>query len=260
MSISSPNGHAPLILIVDDIPENIQILHQILIRDNYSFAIASSGAETFSVLEKKMPDLILLDVMMDDMDGFEVCRRLKENPKAAEIPVIFLTARVRLEDKVKGFRAGAVDYITKPFEEDEVVARVRTHVQLKRAGDTMKRYAQELEGKNNLITKQNEELEENYRNLSRRQEEIIALERHNAMMRLAITTNHELNQPLTVIQGYLDMLLKSLPPGSLQEHQMKYLQRIESSFDKMLKIMERFRKSPLSLLDEHQTGGASGDA
>lgn len=242
----------PLILLVDDIPENLQVLHQILNGENYSFAIASSGKETFAVLEKKLPDLILLDIMMDDMDGYEICRRLKENPKTAGIPVIFLTARVRVEDKVKGFRLGAVDYITKPFEEAEVVARVRTHLNLKLSTDAIKNYNRDLEEKNRLISRQKEQLETSYRKFQESQDEIIQLEKKNAMMRLAITTNHELNQPLTVMQGYLDMFCQSLPDGTLDERQRRYLVRVESSFKKMIEIMEQFRKSPLALLEEAQ--------
>ncbi len=121
----------PLILIVDDIPENIEVLLQILYRDNYLFGIATNGEETYSAIENQHPDLILLDIMLPDTDGFEICKNLKSIEKTADIPIIFLSARVELEDKVKGFKLGAVDYITKPFEEEEVIARVRTHIRLK---------------------------------------------------------------------------------------------------------------------------------
>ncbi len=255
----------PLILLVDDIPENIQILHQILSTEHYSFAIASSGKETFAVLEKKLPDLILLDIMLDDMDGFEICRRLKEEPVTAEVPVIFLTARVRLEDKVRGFKLGAVDYITKPFEEAEVVARVRSHVYSKRANDTIKMYNRQLEdynrelaGKNKQIFQQKQELEENvqkleesYQELHRSQQEVIELEKRNAIMAMAVTTNHELNQPLTVMQGYLELLRQSLPEESLSPQQIKYLERIQGGFGRMVAIMDKFRKSPSSHIEEY---------
>ncbi len=126
------NKQHSLILIVDDYPENIQILLQILHSEKYSFAVATCGAEVFLSIEAELPDLILLDVMLPDMDGFEICERLKKDPKTANIPVIFLTAKVEIEDKVRGFGVGAVDYITKPFDENEVTARVTTHLRLQK--------------------------------------------------------------------------------------------------------------------------------
>ncbi|MCU0287751.1 MAG: response regulator [Acidobacteria bacterium] len=248
----------PLILLVDDILQNIQILHHILSHENYSFALAGSGAETFAVLEKKLPDLILLDIMLEGMDGFEICKHLKSDPKTAGIPVIFLTARVRLEDKVKGFQLGAVDYITKPFEEAEVIARVRTHLQLKRSADIIKKYNEQLEAvnhelteKNRLILNQKEELERSLHLLQKSQKELVEMEKKNAIMAMAVTSNHELNQPLTVIQGYLELLRQSLPESEDLELQKKYLGRIDLAFKKMIKIMENFRNSPAAQLEEY---------
>lgn len=123
----------PSILLVDDVPENIQVLHQILDGQNYSFMLATNAKETFEALEKQLPDLILLDVVLPDTNGFEICKILKENQKTKHIPVIFLTFKTELEDKLRGFELGAVDYITKPFEEAEVIARVKTHIKLKKS-------------------------------------------------------------------------------------------------------------------------------
>jgi DNA-binding response OmpR family regulator len=252
------DNNAPLILLVDDIPQNIQILHEILSEGNYSFAIAASGKETFAVLDKKIPDLILLDIMLEDTDGFEICKQLKENPRTAEIPVIFLTARVRLEDKVRGFQVGAVDYITKPFEEAEVIARVHTHLQLKQASDMIKEYNRQLEiankelsEKNRKISEQKKELEESYRKLKHSQQELVELEKRNAIMAMAVTTNHELNQPLTVMQGYMELLKNSFEPSELSEKQRKFLERIETSSKRMNGILEKFRKSPSAQLQDY---------
>lgn len=248
----------PLILLVDDILQNLQILHHILSNEGYSFALAGSGVETFSLLEKKLPDLILLDIMMNDMDGFEICKRLKANRETAGIPIIFLTARVRLEDKVKGFQLGAVDYITKPFEEAEVIVRVRTHLQLKRSSDMIKKYNEQLEKanrelleKNQLILNQKEELEISLQRIQESQKELVEMEKKNAIMAMAITTNHELNQPLTVIQGYLELLKQSLPNAAMSEMQRKYLSRIDISYKRIIEIMEKFRNSPAAQLEEY---------
>jgi diguanylate cyclase (GGDEF)-like protein len=136
---------AAMILLVDDIPDNIRVLGKILKEEGYSFAIATNGKETFDMLEQKIPDLILLDIMLPDSDGFEICKKLKENERTKDIPVIFLTAMTELEDKIRGFNAGAVDYITKPFEEAEVIARVSNHVRLKKSQDIIRQYYDDLE-------------------------------------------------------------------------------------------------------------------
>lgn len=120
----------PLILLVDDVPENLQLLGNTLQEENYEIAVASCGADALNFVNEVQPDLILLDVMMPDMDGYEVCRRLKKMPQSSTIPVIFITARVETEDIVRGFEAGGVDYVTKPFKPAELKARVRTHIQL----------------------------------------------------------------------------------------------------------------------------------
>ena len=106
----------PTILIVDDTPANIGIISDSLEENGYSVLVAQDGTEGLQRAELMQPDLILLDVMMPDMDGFEVCRRLKKQPNTRDIPVIFMTALSETEDKVNGFNAGAVDYVTKPLQ------------------------------------------------------------------------------------------------------------------------------------------------
>ena len=143
----------PLILIVDDIPKNLQLLSSILSAEGYQIAFASNGHQALSVVESTSPDLILLDIMMPEMDGYEVCSKLKQNPKTAHIPIIFLTGRVETEDVVKGFQVGAVDYITKPFNTVELLVRVKTHIDLKLSKD-------ELFKKNEQLTSYKSELEQ----------------------------------------------------------------------------------------------------
>lgn len=120
----------PTILIVDDNAVNLDVLTGYLRGYGFQLMVARNGRDGIEKAKLGRPDLILLDVMMPDIDGFETCRRLQADPATAEIPVIFITALQSVEDKVKGFTAGAVDYITKPLQEEEVLARVRTHVQL----------------------------------------------------------------------------------------------------------------------------------
>ncbi|RMG33860.1 MAG: response regulator [Gammaproteobacteria bacterium] len=117
------------ILVVDDTPENIDVLKGIL-KDDYGIRAATNGQLALKIIEHHRPDLVLLDVMMPEMDGYEVCRRLKSNPKTADIPVIFVTAKTETEDEQTGFDVGAIDYITKPVNPALVRARVRNHLEL----------------------------------------------------------------------------------------------------------------------------------
>ncbi|UCH93840.1 MAG: response regulator [Candidatus Aminicenantes bacterium] len=248
----SPIGK-PLILLVDDVPQNVQILHQILNIGEYSFAIATSGKEALRLVKKKLPDLILLDIMLGDIDGFDVCNQLKENPQTAVVPIIFLTAKVGIEDKVKGFKLGAVDYITKPFEDAEVVARVRTHIQLKKSIDLIKDHHQQL-------TETFEEMQKSYQELKGSQEELIEREKESAVKAVSVTASHEMNQPITVIQGYLDMLIESLDMESLKPLERKCLIRMEEGLKRLIHIIDKFRRhSNLYLLGVDSTKMVSLD-
>ena len=131
MTITSDiNQHVFNILIVDDIPVNLQILSDILDDKGYRVREVLTGMLALQVAEKEKPDLILLDIMMPEMDGFEVCRRLKENQNLNDVPIIFISALNDTGDIVKAFNAGAADYITKPFRAEEVKARVATHLKI----------------------------------------------------------------------------------------------------------------------------------
>src|SRR5262245_49169526 len=120
------------ILVVDDAPVNIQALSGTLKAQGYQISVATSGQQALEVIKSIRPDLILLDVVMPEMDGFETCRRLKASAATSDIPVIFLTARTESADIVKGFELGAVDYVSKPFNAHELLARVNTHLTMYR--------------------------------------------------------------------------------------------------------------------------------
>ncbi len=124
------NGKS-LILAVDDKPQNLQFLGKLLSDNGYEVGMAQSGQQALNFVKKNEPELILLDVMMPDMDGYEVCQKLKEDFSTRHIPIIFLTAKTDPEDIVNGFDVGGVDYITKPFNSPELLVRVRTHIELK---------------------------------------------------------------------------------------------------------------------------------
>ena len=120
------------ILIVDDMPENIRLLAGILSDKGFRIRAASGGRQALITIEKEAPDLILLDIMMPGLDGYEVCRALKEDEATRDIPVIFISALDEIGNKVEAFSSGGVDYICKPFQAEEVLARVSTHLRLRK--------------------------------------------------------------------------------------------------------------------------------
>jgi len=157
------------ILLVDDFPDNLKVLRTILIKQKYQVRVAINGEMALNSAREFPPDLILLDIQMPDMDGFEVCEKIKSNPKICDIPVIFLSASDNPQDKIKAFSSGGVDYISKPFYENEVIARVKTHMNLRMMHKNMEEqnkqlstlidaipdmvYFKDTEGKNLLVNK-----------------------------------------------------------------------------------------------------------
>jgi two-component system sensor histidine kinase/response regulator len=175
------NELRPILLVVDDVATNIDILLGALCEE-YIVHVATDGADALYSVKKARPDLILLDVMMPGMDGFEVCRRLKDDPTTRDIPVIFITALNETLDKVKGFSVGGVDYVTKPFQPEEVRARVSAHLEIRR---------------------QKNELQQSYDKL--RETEI----QRDSLVHMIV---HDMRSPLFVILGNLEMAeMKPLP-------------------------------------------------
>lgn len=126
------------VLIVDDVSDNIKVAMNILKENNYNFSFALNGKQALEIVKTKEFDLILLDIMMPQMNGFEVCKLLKIDPQTHDIPIIFLTAKADIDSLNEGFKVGAVDYITKPFYADELMSRVVTHIELYRAKKILK--------------------------------------------------------------------------------------------------------------------------
>ena len=188
------------ILIVDDTPANLGVLVETLGAAGYDLMVAEDGEEALAQTAQTQPDLILLDVMMPGIDGFETCRRLKERASTRDIPVLFMTALSETSDKVKAFAAGGVDYITKPLEHEEALARVRTHLSLRR--------------------------------LRRELEEQIALK--DKFMRIA---SHDLRNPLCLIlmAGELAKRQPGIPPKA-----EKYFDNIAESANHMRRVIDTF--------------------
>lgn len=139
------------ILVVDDTPTNIDLLTLVLKKRNYKVRVADSGERALKQVSLDPPDLILLDVMMPGLDGFETCRRLKRDPVSAQIPVIFITALSDMKDMLKGFQVGGADFLTKPFQAEEVLARVKAHL-------TIQKLYKDLSAKNEKLKRALEEV------------------------------------------------------------------------------------------------------
>ncbi|MGL5509341.1 MAG: response regulator, partial [Microcoleaceae cyanobacterium] len=152
------------ILIVDDHPNNLSLLLKFLNEQGYKVRVAPNGEFALQTVNISLPDLILLDIRMPDMDGYEVCQRLKNQANTADVPVIFLTALNDVVDKVKGFQVGAVDFITKPFETVEVLMRIETHLRLRQLQLELEKTNQQLEEKSQKLQEVSQDLEAfNYR-------------------------------------------------------------------------------------------------
>ena len=139
------------ILVVDDNKENLNVVGNILKDKGLKLAFALSGNDALEILETTHVDLILLDIMMPGMDGFETCRLIKDNRKLKSIPIIFLTAKTETDDIVTAFLSGGVDYITKPFRKEELICRVMTHLELKKARELILKQTEELREANRMI-------------------------------------------------------------------------------------------------------------
>lgn len=194
------------ILIVDDLPENIKIAGNILRSNNYKVIFALNAAEAEERLNNVDIDLILLDVMMPGMDGFEFCRQIKKNPRTRDIPVIFLSALSDTDNIVKAFEVGGMDFVMKPFKVQELLARVKTHLEI----------------------------------VSHRKT-IIELEQKNTIAAMIVTANHEINQPLTVLKGNLEMLKINLKDHELPPKAAKNIEKIQKCSELIEAILHKYQ-------------------
>jgi two-component system sensor histidine kinase/response regulator len=223
------------ILIVDDVPKNIQVVGNILSQERLKIAYATNGESALKLAFNNDFDLILLDVMMPGMDGFEVCRQLRANKNTMDLPVIFLSAKSDLDSVLTGFQLGAQDYVSKPFNASELIARVRTHLDLREKKHQLKLLNQHLEEK---VKERTSELELANLRLSR-------LEK--AKSEFLGIISHELRTPLNGIIGLTQLLNQT----DINDEQRRYLEFLEQTS----KRLSRFSETALlitSLQAEHQ--------
>ena len=153
------------ILIVDDTLDNLRLLSKILLDNGYKVRAVSNGMQAIKTIKKELPDLILLDIIMPGMNGFEVCGRLKNKKSTALIPIIFLSALHNVDDKINAFKSGGVDYISKPFQVEEVLARIRIHLKIFDLQTELEEKNKQLFEKNEKLEKNNSELQEALENI-----------------------------------------------------------------------------------------------
>ncbi len=224
-----PSGPpAARILVVDDEPVNLQVLSNHLASEGYEVESVSSGAGALSCMEERAFDLVMLDVMMPRMSGYEVCRKLRERHSLEELPVIFLTARNQVPDLVKGLEAGGNDYLAKPIAKAELLARVRTHLELLSVHHQLA----------DLVDERTSELQERERLLVERERLIGQLESRNAeLARFNYTVSHDLKNPLTTIRNFIGVLEQDLAVG---DHGRLHddLQRIDNAASKLHRLLE----------------------
>ncbi|OQW93980.1 MAG: hybrid sensor histidine kinase/response regulator [Beggiatoa sp. IS2] len=204
---SHPVSQTSTLLLVDDVPTNLKVLFSYLKDLGFKVRIARDGEDALAQVALAKPDLILLDVMMPKMDGFEACRRLKSHTETCDIPVIFMTALTDTLDKVKGFEIGAVDYITKPIQQDEVLARINAHL-------TIRNLQKTLQQKNIELQQQNQELEA-----------------------FAHTVAHDLKNPLNAVINYTDSLQEDLAT-TLDAENLETLKHVKTAAWKMVSIID----------------------
>ncbi len=218
------------LLIVDDVPNNLKMLFTYLREHEFKVRVAQDGADALEQLRYARPDLILLDVMMPNMDGFEVCRQLKSNADTKDIPVIFMTALTDTVDKVQGFQIGAVDYITKPVQQEEVLARVNAHLGLNKMRKLLEQEIHMRGQDNKMLEQRNKDLEAYARIVAR-----------------------DLKKPLVRLSGLIKILTRDLERLDNPEP-VKFVHEIEQSRRDMVATID-----DLLLLSEVRSESGSMD-
>ncbi len=226
-SISCQNA---IILAVDDNPKNLKVLCSAIANMGWEILVATDGESAIEQAKYAQPDLILLDIMMPGIDGFETCQILKGNSITQEIPIIFMTALSETVDKVRGLSLGAVDYITKPFQPEEVITRINIHLKLRLLTQELAIQNMELEKR---VQERTAKLSQVLQELHQSQLQLVQYEKISSLGKLVAGVAHEINNPLTFIEGSLN-----------------YLENFLSDFIYHLKLYQKYYPNPVEQIVE----------
>jgi len=204
---------------VDDNPTNLSVLCEALNSEGFRFRVAVDGESAIAQVERNQPELILLDVQMPGIDGFETCRRLKTNPVTQNIPIIFTTALADTDSKTKGFSLGAVDYIPKPFAQEEVIARVRVHLQLKQLTESLE-----------------QQVSDRTKALQQAQVQLVQQEKLSTLGELVAGIGHEINNPVNFISSNIPPLQEYIE--AITELLLLYQQEYPKPTTKITSVIE----------------------
>ncbi len=228
------------VLVVDDAAANIRVLIDALSRHGYRILVALNGSDAMTQSELAVPDLVLLDILLPDIDGFETCRRLKQNPATRDIPVIFITALADVDDKVRGFEAGGIDYITKPIRHAELLARVSTHVRLRRLQEQLRQTNESLEQRNAERTAEigrtNERLRTEISECRRLEQKLVQNQKLETINTFAGGISHDFKNLLTGINGNAEVLQRRLATGSRERI---YVDRILAAGERASQLVQQ---------------------
>ncbi len=247
------------VFIVDDNPANLGLLFEHLNRAGFRVHVAADGEAALQAIGKVQPDVVLLDVLMPGLDGFETCRRLKADASTRDIPVLFMTALTDLVDEVKGLELGAVDYIAKPFQVDRVLARLRTHLALRNLRTALEDKNRELEQQiverekaqaelraaQRQLAEYAENLEltvrDQIRQLDLERSKLIHADKMAALGRLVASIAHEINNPLQAIQGCVNLALEEVAGKRRPDKINKHLDIVQVEIKRISTIVNQMR-------------------
>jgi len=238
-----PSQPKPILLLVDDQVINIQILNQIF-KEDYTVCMATGGAQALAFCERQLPDLILLDVLMPEMSGHQVCTALKANPRTQDIPIIFVTSHNNPEEESAGLQLGAVDFISKPVNASVVRARVRAHLLLRQSLRAVQELNDTLEAR---VARRTAELEKTLERLHQSQEDLAHSEARATLSTLIASVSHELGTPLgnskmvaSTLAEQTAAMRRSLDAGQLRRSEfMQYMAATEDGVALLLRNLER---------------------
>ncbi len=217
------------ILIVDDEPGNLSILFEYLILLNADVRLIQESEKTIKIAEISNPDIILLDIIMPGMNGYDVCRKLKENKKTSDIPVIFMSSLSEIDDIIKGFECGVVDYITKPVRKEEVLLRISTHLKIRWTEKELKAQSQALKEMNDALKEANDNLKE----INETKHKILSI------------ISHDLRSPIGNISSFADMIISDFDYYNAEKIR-EYLDLIKFSSDSCYYLIDNILKWGLS--------------